>query len=387
MVEIRTYIRHFDYALLSAVFGLIGLGLLMIYSATHADPDLPSPFYYVRVQGIATFIGVMFMAVAAFIDFRNLGRFRVHLYVGILAMILLVMALGTTAMGGQRWISLGFFNLQPSELAKVGMILLLSSYLAERQRGELEAQTTLTVLGLAGVVVLLVFFQPDMGTALVLTAVTLALLFLYGTRLAHFAVIGALGTAAMFLVFKVLPAAGVHVFHSYQVDRLLVFINPDYDPGGSGYHLLQSKIAIGSGMMTGKGLYEGTQTQLNFLPEHHTDFIFSVIGEELGFVGAALLLALYVIVVWRALRIAMISDSLFGSLVAGGILSMLLFQVFVNIGMTIGIMPITGIPLPFVSYGGSSMVANLLAVGLLESIHVRSRLLGDRRYMRAQNAD
>lgn len=387
MVDIRTYLRHFDYALLSAVCGLIGLGLLMIYSATHSDPDLSSPYYYVRIQGIAAFIGALVMAVAAFIDFRGLGRYRVHLYAGIIAAILLVLVLGTTAMGGQRWISLGFFNLQPSELAKVGMILLLASYLADRPRGDLEAQTTLSVLGLAGVVVLLVFFQPDIGTALVLMAVTLALLFLYGARMLHFAAIGAALSAALVMVFKVLPAAGIQLFHSYQVDRLLVFLNPDYDPGGSGYHLLQSKIAIGSGMMAGKGLYEGTQTQLNFLPEHHTDFIFSVLGEELGFIGAAVLLTLYVIVIWRALRIAMISDSLFGTLIAGGILSMLLFQVFVNIGMTIGIMPITGIPLPFMSYGGSSMVANLLAVGLLESVHVRSRLLGDRRYMRAKNAD
>ena len=387
MVDIKTYLRHYDYALLSAVFGLIVMGLLMIYSATHADPDLTSPYYYVRVQAVAAVIGMVFMIIAAFIDFRGLGRYRVHLYVGIITTILLVMVIGSTAMGGQRWISLGFFNLQPSELAKVGMILLLASFLADRQRGELEAQTTLSVLGLSALVVLLVFLQPDMGTALVIMAVTLALLFLYGTRLSHFAIIGAAMGVGMFIMFKVLPAAGIHIFHSYQVDRLLVFLNPDYDPGGSGYHLLQSKIAIGSGMMTGKGLYQGTQTQLNFLPEHHTDFIFSVLGEELGFVGAGILLVFYVIVVWRALRIAMISETMFGSLIAGGILSMLLFQVFVNIGMTIGIMPITGIPLPFVSYGGSSMVANLLAIGLLESIHVRSRLLGDRRYIRAQNAD
>jgi rod shape determining protein RodA len=387
MVELRTYIRHFDYVLLSAVCGLIAIGLITIYSATHSDPDLSTAYYYVRIQGIATFIGALLMVVVAFIDFRGIGRFRVHLYVGIVGMILLIYALPSAAKGGQRWIDLGFFSLQPSELAKIGMILLIASYLADRPRGEFEAQTTLTVLGLAGVVVLLVFLQPDMGTALVLTMVTMAMLFLYGTRYLHFAAISAVVASGLLVVVKVLPSAGIHIFRSYQVDRLLVFLNPDYDPGGSGYHLLQSKIAIGSGMMTGKGLYQGTQTQLNFLPEHHTDFVFSVLGEELGFVGAAILLSLYVIVIWRALRIAMISDSLFGSLVAGGILSMLLFQVFVNIGMTIGIMPITGIPLPFVSYGGSSMIANLLAIGLLESIHVRSRLHGDRRYVRAKNAD
>lgn len=383
-MELRTYLRHIDYSLLLAVLGLILYGCLIIYSATHADPDLSSPTYYVKVQLMAAAIGAVLMMIVAVVDYRGLRHYRMHIYIGLLLLILLVYILGFEAKGGQRWIPLGFFNLQPSELAKVGMIVVLGAFLADRSRGELESQTTLYTLGIAALPALLVFLQPDFGTALVLGAITLSILFLYGTRLLHFAVIAGAVVVSLLTMLKVLPLIGIRILQQYQVDRLLVFLHPDTDPSGSGYHLLQSKIAIGSGMMTGKGLYQGTQTQLNFLPEHHTDFVFSVLGEELGFFGITILLALYVLVIWRSLRICIISESLFGSLIAGGVLSMLLFQVFVNIGMTIGIMPITGIPLPFVSYGGSSMVASLLAVGLLESVHVRSKLISDRRYRRAQ---
>lgn len=383
-MEFRTYLRHIDYSLLLAVLGLILYGCLIIYSATHADPDLSSPTYYVKAQLMAAAIGAGFMVIMAVVDYRGLRNYRMHIYIGLLLLILMVYVLGFEAKGGQRWIPLGFFNLQPSELAKVGMIVVLSAFLADRSRGELESQTTLYTLGIVALPALLVFLQPDFGTALVLGAITLAILFLYGTRLLHFAVIAAAVVVSLLTMLKVLPLIGIQILKQYQVDRLLVFLHPDTDPGGAGYHLLQSKIAIGSGMITGKGLYQGTQTQLNFLPEHHTDFVFSVLGEELGFIGITVLLALYVLVIWRSLRICVISESLFGSLIAGGVLSMLLFQVFVNIGMTIGIMPITGIPLPFVSYGGSSMVANLLAIGLLESVHIRSKLISDRRYRRAQ---
>lgn len=385
-MEFRTYLRHFDYALLAAVAGLVAYGSLIIYSATHSDPNLPSPFYYVRVQLIAAFIGSLFLVPLAFVDFRGLRNYRQHIYFAILGLILLLFVVGSEVKGSTRWIPLGFFNLQPSELAKIGMIVVLAAWLADRPRGELESQTTLMTLGIAAIPAFLVFIQPDIGTTLVLCAITFSLLFLYGTRWLHFGIITASVTGVLFVMIKVLPMIGIHVLKPYQIDRLLVFMNPEHDPGGIGYHLLQSKIAIGSGMMAGKGLYEGTQTQLNFLPEHHTDFVFSVLGEELGFIGVSVLLALYMLVIWRGLRIAIISESMFGSLIAGGIVSMLLFQVFVNIGMTIGIMPITGIPLPFVSYGGSSMVVNLIAIGLLESVHVRSRLIGDRRYRRAQDA-
>ena len=383
-MEIRTYIRHLDFALLAAVLGLLVYGMVIIYSATHGDPDLPSPYFYLRIQIIATILGTILMGLAAFVDYRGLRRYRVHIYVGVIVLIVLVYIVGSAAQGSQRWIDLGFFSLQPSELTKIGMVLVLAAYLADRPRGELEVQTTLTTLAYTALPALLIFFEPDFGSALVLVAVMVAMLYLYGIRWTHFAVMGVAVAGSLLLVMRVLPAIGIHLLQQYQVDRLLVFLNPDHDPGGAGYNLIQSKIAIGSGMMTGKGLYQGTQTQLNFLPEHHTDFVFSVLGEELGFVGAAVLFGLFMIIIWRGIRIMLIADNLFGSLVAGGILSMLLFQFFVNIGMTVGIMPITGITLPFISYGGSSMVSNLLAIGLLESIHVRSKLAGDRRYRRAQ---
>ncbi|HDZ59155.1 MAG TPA: rod shape-determining protein RodA, partial [Actinobacteria bacterium] len=307
-----------------------------------------------------------------------------HIYVSVLAIVMLVYIVGSAAQGSQRWINLGVFNLQPSEMAKIGMVVVLAAYLAERPRGEMEIRTTLTTLGYVSLPAVLVFMEPDFGSALVLVAVTISMLFLYGIRWTHFVVLAAAVSGSLFLVLRALPAVGVHLLKQYQIDRLLVFLHPDHDPGGAGYNLIQSKIAIGSGTMTGKGLYQGTQAQLNFLPEHHTDFIFSVLGEELGFIGAAILFALFMIVVWRGIRIMLIADNMFGSLIAGGVLSMLLFQFFVNIGMTIGIMPITGITLPFISYGGSSMVSNLLAIGLLESIHVRGKMMGDRRYRRAQ---
>lgn len=385
-MEFRTYLRHFDYLLLAAVLGLVGFGMVMIYSATHSDPQLASPFYYVKVQALATVMGAAAMIAVAFIDFRGLQAYRRQIYFGIIIMVLVVYVVGTAAQGSQRWINLGFFNLQPSELAKVGMILAVSAYLAERSQEGLDARTTMATLGYMLPPALLIFFQPDIGTMLVIVAVTMALLFVSGTRILHFAVLGLGVGVGLFMVLKVLPMIGIQIFKPYQVDRLLVFLHPDTDIGGSGYHLLQSKIAIGSGMVVGKGLYNGTQTQLNFLPEHHTDFIFSVLGEELGFIGGAILLLLYMVVIWRGLRIAVISETLFGALVAAGVVTMLLFQIFVNIGMTIGIMPITGIPLPFMSYGGSAMVANMVAIGLLESIHVRSRMAGDRRYGRAKAA-
>ncbi len=383
-LDLRLHLRHFDYALLAAVLAVVVYGMVLIYSATHADPQLPGPYYYVKIQAAAAVLGLLLIVPLAFIDYRGLRNYRTPIYVGVLLLTLLVYIVGSTAQGSQRWIDLGVFNLQPSELTKVGMVLVLASYLAGRPRGEMEVQTTLVTLAYTSLPLLLIFFEPDFGSALVLLALAVAMLFLYGVRWTHFAAMGVALVGALLLVLKVLPVVGLQLMKPYQVDRLLVFLHPDHDPTGAGYNLMQSKIAIGSGMLTGKGLYQGTQAQLNFLPEHHTDFVFSVLGEELGFIGAMVLFALFVFIVWRGIRIMLMADSLFGSLVAGGVLSMLLFQFFVNIGMTIGIMPVTGITLPFVSYGGSSMVANLLGIGLLESIHVRSRMIGDRRYRRAR---
>ena len=218
----------------------------------------------------------------------------------------------------------------------------------------------------------LVIIQPDLGSGMVYVVVALATLFVAGTHWRHFVALFTLGIVAITLVVVAAPAAGVTLLKPYQVDRLTAFLNPQDNPAKQGYQQIQSKIAIGSGQKTGRGPL-ATQTRLNFLPEHHTDFIFAVVGEEYGFVGAALVLSLYALLIWRSLRVLTMAPSLYGALVAGGIVAMLMFQVFVNVGMTIGIMPITGVTLPLMSYGGSSVLTTLLAVGLLQSIYAQAR--------------
>jgi rod shape determining protein RodA len=218
----------------------------------------------------------------------------------------------------------------------------------------------------------LVMLQPDLGSALVFVAITLAILFIAGVPWQHFAAFGALAAVAIALSLAVLPSVGINVLHGYQKDRLTAFLHPSETSGKEGYQQNQSRIAIGSGEKTGRGS-SATQTKYNFLPEHHTDFIFAVVGERWGFAGAALVLSLYALLIWRALRILTMAKNLYGALLAGGIVVMLMFQVFVNVGMTVGVMPITGIPLPLMSYGGSSLIATMLAVGLLQSIYAQGR--------------
>ena len=219
---------------------------------------------------------------------------------------------------------------------------------------------------------MLVIGQPDLGSGLVYLAIALAVLFVAGTKWTHFAALGAIAAVAVAVVLVAAPAVGVEVLKPYQVDRLTAFLNPTNNPKEEGYQINQSLTAIGSGGKTGRG-DQATQTRLDFLPEHHTDFIFSVVGEELGFVGAALVLSLFALLIWRALRILTMSKNLYGALIAGGITAMLMFQVFVNVGMTIGIMPITGVPLPLMSYGGSSVLVTFMALGVMQSIYARAR--------------
>jgi rod shape determining protein RodA len=286
--------------------------------------------------------------------------------------ILLVYALGFSARGSRRAIEFGFFNFQASELGKVLLVVALAAFTVDRARRLDERETTSRVVLLALVPAMLVVAQPDLGSGLVYIAIVLAVLFVAGTKWTHFAALAGLGTVALVVVVLAAPMVGLEVLKPYQVDRLTAFLNPSTDPADEGYQINQSLTAIGSGGKTGRG-DESTQTKLNFLPEHHTDFIFSVVGEEFGFVGAALVLSLFALLIWRALRILTMSKNFYGALVAGGITAMLMFQVFVNVGMTIGIMPITGIPLPLMSYGGSSVITTLIAIGLLQSIYAQAR--------------
>jgi rod shape determining protein RodA len=252
-------------------------------------------------------------------------------------------------------------------------IVALAGFLAERARRLNEPRTTLTAIGLASIPIFLVFLQPDFGTALVYSAAVAAVLFVAGTPWTHIGLLTGGGIALAVLVLGVLPSVGLPVLKDYQQKRLTGFLHPDIDPGGTTYNLTQSKNAIGAGQWDGRGIDNATQTRLNFLPEHHTDFVFASVAEQRGFAGASVLLMLYLLVVWRGFRVVAIARDPFSAIVAGGIVFALLFQIFVNVGMTMGIAPITGIPLPFVSVGGSSMIANLFAVGLLLAIHVRAR--------------
>jgi rod shape determining protein RodA len=285
----------------------------------------------------------------------------------------LVILAGVATRGSKRWIDVGFFRFQPSEFGKLLFVLALAGFLADRARRIGEPRTTLLALGLALVPIFLVFVQPDLGTALVYGAALAAILFVAGTPWTHIAGLGAGAVVFAAAVLWLLPAAGIPVLKPYQVHRLTQFMNPSSDPRGATYNITQSITTVGAGGVHGRGVAGSTQTNLDYLPEHATDFAFASLAEQRGFLGAAFLLCLYLLLVWRGLRIVTLARDHFSALVAGGIVVAFLFQVFVNVGMTMGIAPITGIPLPFVSVGGSSMIANLVAMGVLLAIYARGR--------------
>jgi rod shape determining protein RodA len=314
------------------------------------------------------------MLVLARFDYSRLRELKLGVYGAMIGLIFLTLALGTATRGSKRWIDLPFFKLQSSELGKVLLIAALSGFMVDRMRRLSDKETTSRILLLAILPAMLVVIQPDLGSGMVYMAIACAILFVAGTKWTHFLAIGSITVAIVAGVLVAGPAVGVHVLKQYQVDRLTAFVNPTDDPRRQGYQLRQSQVAIGSGQKTGRGPERATQTKLDFLPEHHTDFVFSVVGEEFGFVGAAFVLSLYALLIWRALRILTMAKNLYGALLAGGVAAMLMFQIFVNVGMTIGIMPITGVPLPLLSYGGSSVIVTFLAVGLLQSIHVQARV-------------
>lgn len=373
-MDLRSYLRHLDYLLLAAAVALTAYGVTVIFFATRNDP-LPRPTYYSDYQLIYALAGYVLLVALSIVDYERFRRWQWPLYAFALLSILAVFALGPVTRGSRRWLVLPFFRFQPSELALVIVTVAVSAFLLDRLHLLGTRRVSLMAIAYVALPALLVFAQPDFGTTMVFVCMCLAVLFFYGTPWTHFAALAGALALALVGVFAILPALGVHLVKSYQMERLTVFLNPGHDPSGSGYNLAQSIIAIGSGGLHGRGNL-ATQTILDFLPEHHTDFIFAVVSERYGFVGAALLLALFATLVWRALRIATISRDLYGSMIAGAIAAMFLFEIFVNVGMTLGIMPITGIPLPFISYGGAALITNLMLVGLLESIHIRGRIAG-----------
>jgi rod shape determining protein RodA len=365
---------------------VVGLGVCSVLTLRSATRELVpgQPSYYVDRQTIYLLVGALLMIALSRLDYARLRHYRRAIYALLIFTILAVLGLGHTARGSQRAIALPFFSFQASELGKVLLILALAAFVVDRSRQLRERETTARVMVLALVPAMLVIAQPDLGSGMVYVVIALTLLFVAGTSWRQLSALLALGAVSVALVLVAAPAVGVHVLKPYQVERLTSFLHPtsnlqeikeqesktgEPDPR---YQLAESKIAIGSGQKTGLGP-SAPQIRLNFVPESHTDFIFAAVGEEYGFVGAALVLSLYALLIWRALRILTMSKDLFGSLVAGGVVAMLMFQVFVNVGMAVGIMPITGVTLPLMSYGGSSVITILLGVGLLQSIYVQAR--------------
>lgn len=369
--ELGLVVRRFDWVLFAATVALLAYGLWAIAGITRHD--IPgNPRYFVTRQLVFAAVGVVGFAAAALTDTDLYRRYYRVLYSGLLGVLAIVLVAGAAARHSRRWIDLGPFRFQPSEFGKLLIVLALAGFLADRA-GRGERRTVLTMIGLAAGPILLVFLQPDLGTALVFMAAVAAMLFCAGIRWSSVIALTVLGSLVVLAVLWLLPAAGVHLLRDYQVARLTGFLNPAHDPLGTTYNVTQSITAVGAGGLGGRGVSGATQTTLNYLPEHATDFAFAALAEQRGFVGAALLLVLYLIVVWRGLRLMTAARDSFAMIAAGGIVVALVFQIFVNVGMTIGIAPITGIPLPFVSVGGSSLIANLLALGVLQSIHARGR--------------
>lgn len=363
-----SYARSMDWILIAATMGLVVFGFIMINSATQTSPKGQNTAYYLSRQAYGLGIGLVAMFALSVFKYRWFARWQLYIYGASLFLLVLTLIVGSGGeeVGSNRWLNLGLFKMQTAELVKFMLVLSLGAILAEGI--ELRGQFRFILLCVLYVLIpwALIFLQPDLGTALCFVAILACMLVVWGARVFHLGILGASGVLATVLAIR------VGLLKTYQLNRLKLFLDPAKDPKGQGYQLMQSKIAVGSGMFGGKGYMKGTQSTYGFIPEHHTDFIFAVIGEELGFVGGAILLALFGIITWRAYRICRLSDDMYGKLIAAGIAGVLVFQVFTNMGMTIGIMPVVGLPLPFVSFGSSSLVVFLMAIGLLESVHVHS---------------
>jgi rod shape determining protein RodA len=366
--------RHFDFVL-AGTMALIGaFGCLMVYTATRDSLESAgySPTLYVKKQVIFMIIGAVLMVGVAAIDYRRLRDWALLIYGFCLFTLVAVYVVGHKSKGAQAWFQVGSYQLEPSEFAKIGLILALAAYCASA-KGRLTGRGLLVLLVLFGIPFLLIYKQPDLGTALVLAAVLVAMILIGGASGRHIALLGALTVVLAFGV--------VHfgILKSYQEARLTSFANAPDQPtaqllqsqaGANEYNVAEAKTAVSNGGITGQGLGKGTQTNLAYVPEQRTDFIFTAVGEQLGLVGSALLLLLFAVAIWRTWRAAMMSRDSFGTLVAVGVLAMISFQVFENVGMAIGIMPVAGIPLPLMSYGGSSVLATFASVGLVHSIRM-----------------
>ncbi|MDX9913125.1 MAG: rod shape-determining protein RodA [Candidatus Moranbacteria bacterium] len=358
-------ILKLDWILITAVLLLLGIGLLALYSISVSQENTNSGMSFFAKQIVAFIIGIVVMVGLSLTDYHY---FRAHskiVYFLMLIMLLIVLVKGSLVRGTTGWISIGFFNFQPVELAKIFLVLSLASFITKSKAMLSEISRLIASFVLAGIVITLVLLQPDFGSALVLAAILMTMIFLSGIEWKYLVSMFVLGILGIIMIWFLLA--------DYQKNRIINFVNPENDPKGSGYNVIQSMVAVGSGGLKGKGLGHGSQSQLNFLPENHTDFIFAVIVEEFGVFGAGVITVLLFVIFYRLKKIAEIAMDNFGYLIVTGCMAMFFVQVVVNIGMNIGLMPVTGIPLIFLSYGGSSLISSFVAIGIISNIFSTSR--------------
>ena len=364
--------RRVDPLLLLSVLALFGFGLLLVYSATHVRLESVGrdPMAYVNQQLVSALLGLGVAGAVLSVDYRLFRAWAPLLYLATMLSLGGVLLVGETVRGATRWIDVGPLTLQPAELAKPMLVLMLATLFHERREEALGLRALIEALVIGAIPTVLIVLQPDLGTAIVFVAITCGVLLMARVKVRYLCALVAIGASSLVAVFQ------LGLLADYQMERLDTFLSGPGSQGlqGSGYNVNQAEIAVGSGQLSGRGLFEGTQTSLSFVPENHTDFIFTVVGEELGFLGAVLLLGLYAVMLWRSLVIAGTARDTLGTLIASGIATVFAVQMFVNVGMSIGLMPATGLPLPLVSYGGTNLIGSMLMVGLLENVAMRRRM-------------
>ena len=360
--------RHVDPLLLVSAAGLTCVGLVFVYSATfhRLEQAGDDPMAFLERQAIAFGVGLVAALAVSLFDYRVFQTWSVALYAMSVGLLVLVLLRGEVVNGARAWLNVGGLQFQPSELAKAALIVTLAALFHERREEALGLRALVEALAIAALPMVLILLQPDFGTLMVFVAIVCGVLLLARVRVRYMALLAAIG------VVTIVGAFQFELVKDYQVARLTSFLNAEgADAQGAGWNVNQAQIAIGSGRVLGQGLFRGSQAELGYVPENHTDFIFTVIGEETGFLGSMVVLGLYAILLSRGLRIAAASRDTFGTLLAGGVVAVLAFQLFINVGMTVGLMPVTGLPLPFVSFGGTSLVACWIMVGLLQNVHMR----------------
>lgn len=365
-ISAKSPLRHIDLGLFTAAVLLAAIGCVMIYSATRSSQLVLGldPNYYLKRQLAFVALGLVVFVISVLFDYRQLRSLAPMIYLGGMGLLLLVLTpIGHSQLGAQRWITLGILQIQPSEIMKLVIIVALAALWADRavDSGPRKVVAAVALTAVPGV---LVYVQPDLGTVLVMLFAAFTIIIVAGAELRWLGLLIGIGAVAFFLALQ------LGLVHQYQLDRVTGFFN-QHSNTSSAYNLRESKVAVSSGGLTGKGLLRGTQTNFSYVPENQTDFIFTVVGEETGFLGSLMVIGLLAFIVWRALRIAVMSRDRFGTRLAAGVAAVLAFQLFVNVGMTIGIVPIVGIPLPFISYGGSSLLTSFCGVGILMNIHMR----------------